>query len=409
MVRLLKIASATMALLLCVGICVAGNVPNDKKATVFNGIDVLKRDGFNLLQGKKVALLTNQTGRDKNGNPTIDLLFDAPGFDLVALFAPEHGIRGELDQSVIEDDKDTRTGLPIYSLYGKNRAPKAEQLVGVDTVVFDIQDIGCRFYTYISTMANTMEAIGQLAPEIDFVVLDRINPINGRDVEGPVEVEKKTFVGIHNIAIRHGMTIGELALMLNDECGYGVKLKIVQVEGWKRSMWQDETDLPWINTSPNMRSLWEATLYPGIGVLEVTPISVGRGTTIPFELIGAPYIDAQKLVDRFRSYHIPYITVTPFEYTPNSSVHKDKLCKGVRFNVLDRDRVKMLDVGVALAQILVTDYPVDYSLKNFGTLMLHPATKEAIINGETLDEIHILWDKELKKFKKRRAKYLLYK
>lgn len=391
------------------GIGFAKNIPSAKKTIVSNGIDVLKRDEYSLLKGKKVVLLTNQTGRDKKGNFTIDLLAAAPEVELVSLFAPEHGIRGDMDQPVIEDDKDAKTGLPVYSLYGKNRKPTPEQLAGVDAMVFDIQDIGCRFYTFISTMANAMEAIGQSCPEIEFIVLDRINPINGRDVEGPVEIEKSTFVGIHPIAIRHGMTIGELALLLNDECHYGVKLTVVKIEGWKRNLWQDETDIPWVNTSPNIRSLWEATLYPGIGVLEFTTISVGRGTTIPFELMGAPYIDSEKFCARLRAYNIPHITFTPFTYTPTASVFANQLCHGVRFNIIDRDKVRMMDVGVAIAEILTQDYPEQYSLKNLSTLMLHPETKAAIEQGDSLKKIHALWADELKKFKQRRAKYLLYK
>ncbi|NCC83800.1 MAG: DUF1343 domain-containing protein, partial [Clostridia bacterium] len=253
--------------------------PSPVKAEVLNGIDVLKKDAFASLQGKKIGLLTNQTGRDKEGNSTIDLLFNAPGVELKALFAPEHGIRGDKDQAVIEDGKDAKTGLPIYSLYGKNRKPSPEQLAGLDALVFDIQDIGCRFYTYISSMSHAMQAAAEA--NIEFIVLDRINPINGRDVEGPVQIDKSTFVGIHPIALRHGMTIGELALMFNQECEYHARLTVVEIQGWKRKMWQNQTDIPWVNTSPNMRSLWEATLYPGIGLLEFTPIATGRGTTIP--------------------------------------------------------------------------------------------------------------------------------
>ena len=316
------IHSICVVLLLLMAGTMTSQAAVKKKATVLNGIDVLKTENYEPLRGKKVALLTNQTGQDKEGNSTIDLLYSAPGVELVALFAPEHGIRGDKDQAVIEDGKDNKTGLPVYSLYGKTRKPSSEQMKGLDAFVFDIQDIGCRFYTYISTMANCLEVAGKEG--VEFIVLDRINPINGRDVEGPVQIEKSTFVGIHPIAIRHGMTIGEIALMLNAECDYHAKVTVIKMKGWKRKMWQDETDIPWVNTSPNMRSLWEATLYPGIGVLEFTPIATGRGTAIPFELFGAPYIafgcrvaDFQKLtmanvgVDKNG---IPYI-----HYLPNKT------------------------------------------------------------------------------------------
>ena len=222
------------------------------------------------------------------------------------------------------------------------------------------------------------------------------------------QIEEKTFVGIHSIAIRHGMTIGELALMLNEECSYNVDLTIVQLKGWKRSMWQDDTDIPWVNPSPNMRSLWEATLYPGIGVLEFTPISVGRGTTVPFELLGAPYIDKELFANYLREYEIPYVDFIPFAYTPTSSVFANQLCYGLRFNVIDRDKLQVMDLGVAIAKILYQIYPKDYSLKNLSILMLHKPTENAIRDGKSLDEIHKIWESELKDFKKRRSKYLLY-
>lgn len=384
-----------------------GQAANETKTVVLNGIDVLKRDGYAPLKGKKVGLLTNQTGRDKEGHLTLDLLFEAPEVKLVALFAPEHGIRGDQDQAVIADDKDSKTGLPVYSLYGKNRKPSPEQLAGLDALVFDIQDIGCRFYTFISSLSLAMEAASEAG--IEFIVLDRINPINGRDVEGPVQIEKSTFVGIHPLAIRHGMTMGEIALMFNQECGYNVKLTLIRVEGWKRKLWQDQTDLPWVNTSPNMRSLWEATLYPGIGLLEFTPLATGRGTTIPFELVGAPYIDSEKFCERFKSYSLEHIDVVPFTFTPTVRQFAQEPCHGLRFNITQRDRVKMMDVSMALAQILYQDYPEDYNLKNISTLLLHPATKAAIEQGCSLKEIHKLWEPELKDFKKRRAQYLLYR
>ncbi|MGI6346526.1 MAG: exo-beta-N-acetylmuramidase NamZ domain-containing protein [Limisphaerales bacterium] len=377
------------------------------RASVFNGIDVLKEKAYAPLQGKKIALLTNQTGQDKEGNSTIDLLYNAPGVKLMALFAPEHGIRGDKDQAIIEDGKDSKTGLPIYSLYGKTRKPSPEQLAGLDAVVFDIQDIGCRFYTYISSMAHAMEACAEAG--IQFIVLDRINPINGRDVEGPVEIDKSTFVGIHPIALRHGMTIGELARMFNEECQYHAQLTVIELQGWKRKMWQDETDIPWVNPSPNMRSLWEATLYPGIGVLEFTPLATGRGTAIPFELLGAPYIQSEQLARRLSQYGVKHIDFTPFTFTPTERQFAGQPCHGLRFNILNRDKLRIMDVGIALAQILHQDYPSDYALKNLNTLLLHTPTMKAIEQGSSLKEIHRLWAPELKDFKKRRASYLLYK
>lgn len=409
--KLLKFCPLTLALtvlfLFAPARSTAQSGPSPVKTVVLNGIDVLKKDAFASLQGKKIGLLTNQTGRDKESNSTIDLLFNAPGVKLVALFAPEHGIRGDKDQAVIEDGKDAKTGLPVYSLYGKNRKPSPEQLAGLDALVFDIQDIGCRFYTYISSMSHAMQAAAET--DIEFIVLDRINPINGRDVEGPVQIDKSTFVGIHPIALRHGMTIGELALMFNQECGYHARLTVVEIQGWKRKMWQDQTDIPWVNPSPNMRSLWEAALYPGIGLLEFTPIATGRGTTIPFELLGAPYIESEKLAARLSQYGVKHIDFTPFTFTPTERQFANEPCNGLRFNALNRDKLRIMDAGIALAQILHQDYPDAYSLKNLNTLLLHTPTMEAIRRGDSLRQIHSLWAPELKDFKKRRAAFLLYR
>jgi uncharacterized protein YbbC (DUF1343 family) len=261
-------------------------------APLLNGIDVLKRDGFRQLQGLKVGLVTNHTGKDREGNTTIDLLHAAQGVALKALFSPEHGIRGELDREQISDSMDETTGLPVFSLYGERRSPSAAQLVGLDVLVFDVQDIGCRFYTYISTMVNCLEQAGKF--KLGFVVLDRVNPIGGT-VEGPVLTEPRSFVGVHEIPLRHGMTVGELAGMINVEQKLGVKLTVVKCEGGSPVQWFDRTGLPWRNPSPNMRNLTAALLYPGVGMLEFCQLSVGRGTATPFEILGAPYIDDLRL------------------------------------------------------------------------------------------------------------------
>ena len=261
------------------------------------GIDVLVRNGFRELQGRRVGLITNQTGVDRAGVSTVELLRRAEGVDLKALFSPEHGLEGKLDVAKIGDTQDANTGLPVYSLYGENRSPTAESLQGLDTLVFDIQDIGARFYTYISTMGNAMRTAAE--HKLRFVVLDRPNPINGVDVAGPVLDEgSQSFVGFHTLPVRHGMTVGELAAMFNEELQLGVDLQIVPVEHWRREDYFDRTGLLWVNPSPNMRSLAEAVLYPGIGLLEMTNLSVGRGTDTPFEVIGAPWLDGIQLARR---------------------------------------------------------------------------------------------------------------
>ena len=254
---------------------------------VLPGIDVLERDGFRQLAGAHVALITNHTGLSRDGRSTIRLLHEAPNVDLVRIFSPEHGIEGKLDIPLVDDGTDGETGIPVISLYGETRRPTTAMLAGVDTIVFDIQDIGTRFYTYISTMGGAMVAAAE--HDVRFVVLDRPNPINGIDVAGPVlDDGLQSFVGFHAIPIRHGMTVGELAKLFESELALDLDLRVVRVGGWRRDEYFDDTGLTWINPSPNMRSLRAALLYPGIGLLETTNLSVGRGTDTPFELLATP-------------------------------------------------------------------------------------------------------------------------
>jgi uncharacterized protein YbbC (DUF1343 family) len=273
---------------------------NDAK--VLTGIDVLERDGFKQLQGLRVGLVTNHTGRDREGQQTIDALHKAPGVSLVALFSPEHGIRVSPMRGV--GFQDEQTGLPIHSLYGESRRPRPEQLKELGAIVYDIQDIGARFYTYISTLGYVMEEAAKA--HVPVFVLDRPNPIGGLDVEGPLaDADKLSFTGYHSIPVRHGMTVGELARLYNQERKLGCDLRVIKMEGWRRGMWFDATNLTWVNPSPNMRSLTEATLYTGIGLLETTNVSVGRGTDTPFELVGAPWIDGPGLAAYLNGRQIP--------------------------------------------------------------------------------------------------------
>jgi len=371
---------------------------------VLNGVDVLKRQGFAVLRGRKVGLITNHTGRDREGNATIDLLREAPGVTLKALFSPEHGIRGQLDEQV-GDTVDGRTGLPVYSLYGERRSPSAAQLAGLDTLVFDIQDIGCRFYTYISTLGLCLEAAARA--KIKFVVLDRVNPINGVAVEGPVFRGEPRFVAFHALPLRHGMTVGELARMYNEERAWKADLEVVPVEGWKRALWFDETGLPWVNPSPNMRSLTAATLYPGVGLVEFA-ISVGRGTDTPFGLAGAPYADPERLAAAMNEARLPGIRFEPVRFTPTASVFKEKSCGGVRFVLEDRERCQPVDVGLTLALALQRLYPEDFNLEAVHTLLLDDVVLDGIRSGRTLADLKAIWAEELEAFKKRREKFLLY-
>ncbi|HEY2951363.1 MAG TPA: exo-beta-N-acetylmuramidase NamZ domain-containing protein [Verrucomicrobiae bacterium] len=372
---------------------------------VLNGIDVLVKQNFAPLKKLRVGLITNHTGVDRRRKATIDLLKNAPDVMLKALFSPEHGIRGALDETV-GDSVDEKTGLPVYSLYGERRAPTPEQLHNLDALVFDIQDIGCRFYTYPSTMGLCLEAAAKA--KIKFFVLDRVNPINGVAVEGPVHKGESTFVGFHAVPLRHGMTMGELARLFNAERGWNADLTVVPLEGWKREMWFDQTGLPWINPSPNMRSVTEATLYPGLGLHE-TALSVGRGTGTPFEVIGAPYIDDVQLAAELNGAGLPGLRFVPVRYTPTASTFKEKPCGGVAMVVVDRERLQSVDVGLVIALTLQRLYPKDYALDKISHLLLHRETLEAIRACKSLSDIKQTWAADLAEFNQRREKYLLYK
>jgi len=369
-----------------------------------NGIDVLARQKFAPLKGLRLGLITNHTGEDRHRNPTIDLLKSAEGVELKALFSPEHGIRGAANEK-IGDSVDQKTGLPVYSLYGQRSKPTAEQLKDLDALVFDIQDIGCRFYTYTATMGLTLEAAGESGKK--YFVLDRVNPINGATIDGPVRMGKESFVAFHEVPLRYGMTIGELARMCNAERNCKADLTVIQVENWQRDAWLDQTGLPWTNPSPNMRSLPAAILYPGVGLLE-SALSVGRGTDTPFELVGAPYVDDVKLAEELNRAGLPGVSFVPIAFTPSYSVHQGQPCKGVYILLTDRDRCNVVDVGLLIAETLYRLYPKDFNPGKMGHLLLHPPTLEAVKADKPLKEIRALWQKDLEQFIQRRAKYLIY-
>jgi uncharacterized protein YbbC (DUF1343 family) len=340
-----------------------------------NGIDVLHASGYAALQGMRIGLITNHTGIDRSGNPTVDLLRSAPGVTLAAIFTPEHGLRGTADEKIGDE---VYRGIPVYSLYGEHRKPTAEQLANLDALVFDIQDIGTRFYTYISTMGLAMEAAAEAKKK--FIVLDRVNPIGGVVVEGPVLEGKTDFVGWHPLPIRHGKTVGELAQLFRSERPIDVDLTVVPVKGWSREQWQDEAGLPWVNTSPNMRSLNAAALYPGIGLME-RAISVGRGTATPFEILGAPYIDGAALIREVGK--LPGVSLTPVRFTPTASVHKGEECGGVRIAITDRRALRSVDVGLAIAAALVRLYGERFPVDEMQFLLRNRETLERIRAGRT--------------------------
>jgi Uncharacterized protein conserved in bacteria len=369
-----------------------------------NGVDHLEAEKYASLKGLRVGLITNHTGIDRAWNPTIDLLRSAPGVTLVALFSPEHGIRGTADAN-IADERDPVSGLPVYSLYGETRKPSPAQLAGLDALVFDIQDVGARFYTYIATMGLAMEAAA--TAHVKFIVLDRVNPIGGVAVEGPLLHGAESFIGWHSLPIRHGMTVGELARMFNEERHIGADLTIIPLQRWRRQFWMDDAGLPWINTSPNMRSLTEATLYPGIGIVE-SAVSVGRGTDTPFELVGAPYAGGAVLARELAAMSLPGIRFEATEFTPASSIFAKQRCGGVRLIITDRNALRPVATGVAIAIVLHRLYPNDFALDKLAPLLRDPATLEAIRAGKPLSEIVAMWREDEAAFEVRRAKYLLY-
>ncbi|HJS25392.1 MAG TPA: exo-beta-N-acetylmuramidase NamZ domain-containing protein [Pyrinomonadaceae bacterium] len=375
-------------------------------AKVLTGIDVLERDNFKQLSGMRVGLVTNHTGRNREGRQTIDVLSKAPGVKLVALFSPEHGIRGVADENV-SDSKDEATGLPIYSLFGETRRPKPDQLKDLDAVVYDIQDIGARFYTYISTLGYLLEEAAKV--KLPVFVLDRPNPIGGVDVEGPVaDSDKLSFISYHTIPTRHGLTIGELAQLFNRQRNIGADVRVIKMEGWRRSMWFDETNLTWINPSPNMRSLTEATLYPGVGLLETTNVSVGRGTDTPFEIVGAPWIQGDKLAEFLNQRGLPGVRFVPLRFTPKASVFKDEQCGGVNIIIVDRATFRPLLTGIEVALALRKLYPNDWKVDNYLRLLVNADTLERVKRGESAQEIVASWNNGLQEFRRARSEVLLY-
>jgi uncharacterized protein YbbC (DUF1343 family)/CubicO group peptidase (beta-lactamase class C family) len=380
-----------------------------QNATVLSGIDVLERDRFADLAGKRVGLVTNHTGRNLAGRSTIDILHEATNVNLVSIFAPEHGIRGELDTEKIDDTKDEKTGLPVYSLYKDGmRRPRLEQLTGLDAIVYDIQDIGARFYTYTATLKNVMEEATKA--KIPVYVLDRPNPINGVDIEGPLaEEEMLSFIAAHTIPVRYGLTIGELGQMMNAERKIGADLRVIKMEGWRRSMWFDETGQTWVNPSPNMRSLTQATLYPGIGLLETTNLSVGRGTDTPFEVIGAPWLDGQKLARYLNERSLPGVRFIPIRFKPNASVFKDEQLGGVNIVITARRTFSPVRTGIEMASAIRRLYPGEWEVDRYLRLLVNQDVLDRVKRGDTPADIEAAWAQSKAEFERRRAQFLLYK
>lgn len=390
------------------------NVRLNDRPNVLAGIDVLARDGFKQLRGKKIGLITNHTGRSRDGKSTIDLLHGAPGVTLVSLFSPEHGIRGILDADV-EASKDEKTGLPIHSLFygGATGRPVEGTLNGIDTLVIDLQDVGVRFYTYQLAMGYALEEAAKR--KIAVVVLDRPNPINGWQIEGPLNrapgggESPNTFIAYLPMPIRHGMTMGELAKLFNEENKINADLTVIPLENWQRDDWYDQTGLAWINPSPNMRNLNQATLYPGIGAIEYSNISVGRGTDQPFEQLGAPWIDGPRLSAALNARQLPGIRFYPVVFTPKSSKYANEECGGVFMMVTNRVSLQPVRVGIEIASALFSLYGEKYQPSNMWRLVGAEAIVERLRQGEDPAAIAARFSADEARWRRLRAKYLLYR
>ncbi|MFE5429660.1 exo-beta-N-acetylmuramidase NamZ domain-containing protein [Peribacillus simplex] len=387
-------------------------VKEKKKQKVSPGIEVLLKEEKDVLSGKKVGLITNPTGIDSKLTSIVDLLNDDPDINLTALFGPEHGVRGDAQAGAsVEYYIDEKTGLPVYSLYGKTKKPTPEMLKDVEVLVFDIQDVGTRYYTYIYTMAYAMEAAKE--NDIPFIVLDRPNPQGGVSVDGPVlEPEFSSFVGLYPIPLKHGMTVGELATLFNKEFKIGADLKVIKMKGWKRDMDYDETGLPFVLPSPNMPTVSTTFVYPATGLIEGTNVSEGRGTTKPFELIGAPYINSDELAGKLNALRLPGVKFRAASFTPTFSKHAGKLSHGVEIYITDREEFKAVPTGLHIIKTIQDLYPADFeflAVKNFNLLIGNGWVMSRIEEGSSVNEIMKEYQAKQDAFKKVRKNYLLYK
>jgi uncharacterized protein YbbC (DUF1343 family)/CubicO group peptidase (beta-lactamase class C family) len=386
-----------------------------RSGNVKAGIDVLEDHAFRELHPNpehpmRIGLVTNQTAFDAHGIRTADVLAHVPGIRLAAIFSPEHGVTGNLDTPDIGNSRDATSGVPIYSVYGDTdakRRPSQEQISGLDAIVYDIQDVGVRFYTYESTLGYFLEAVQKSGK--DFIVLDRPNPIGGAYVQGPIaDPDRESFVSYWKTPVRHGMTVGELARMFNSEREMNARLTVVPMQGWMRGDWYDSTGITWINPSPNMRSLMEATLYSGIGMVEGTNISVGRGTDTPFELLGAPWVSPTALAQYLNAREIGGVRFIPVNFTPVASIYAGQACGGVNLLVTDRDALDAPELGLEVASALHSLYPSQYKLDALDGLVRNKATLDALAAGEDPRRIAEDWQDAIETFEILRSKYLLY-
>ena len=385
-----------------------------RNGSVKTGIDVLEEHGFDVLQvagrKKKIGILTNQNGVDADGRRDIDVLAHAPGVSLEAIFSPEHGPAGTLDTESVSNSTDAATGIPVYIVYGAKdaqRRPPAEVMSQLDAVVVDLQDAGVPFWTYETSLGYFLEAAAKAG--IELIVLDRPNPITGSFVQGPVgDAGHESFTNYWTVPVRHGMTFGELAKMFNVERNINAKLTVVPMEGWQRGDWFDSTGLEWVNPSPNLRSLTEATLYPGVALIEGTNVSVGRGTDTPFELLGAPWMKSRELAAYLNARGIAGVRFVPVTFTPSAAVYNGVKCEGVNVVLTERNALDAPELGIELAAALQRLYPADFKIGRITGLLVNQAAFDGLMAGEDPRRIAQDWQEELGKFEVVRKKYLIY-
>ena len=373
---------------------------------VQNGIDVLRARGYEELRGHKVALITHRAAIAADGTTTLDVLSNAPEVNLVAILSPEHGLEAK-DEGHIGDTRDSRTSLPVYSLYGDTLRPTKRMLSGVDLLVVDLVDVGTRYYTYMSTLHQALIAGAEQG--IPVLVLDRPNPIGGVAVEGPLlDPGYENFVNHHRLPVRHGMTAGELAGLINEERKIGARLEVVDASGWQRGMLQPDTKLPWSNPSPNLRDLEATLLYPAIGLLESTNVSVGRGTDRPFHVLGAPFIDSRALLRELRAAHLPGVEFAAVDFVPDADPHRGKQCHGITATVTDARAFEPVLTGLTLARGIWRQHTREWQTHKLMRLVGNQAVVQALFRGASVSELESLWRSELEAFRERRARFLRY-
>ncbi|MCY3552456.1 MAG: DUF1343 domain-containing protein [Candidatus Poribacteria bacterium] len=380
------------------------------------GVTVLLTKELDWIRGKSIGLITNHTGVDDNLQSNYRLFSEISECQLSAIFSPEHGLWGAVQDGIAINSVDTPNGninVPVFSLYGQSMRPTADQLEGIDLLVYDMQDVGARYYTYISTLLYAMEAANDCG--IEFIVADRPNPITGTAVEGPLlKSGFESFVGIHKIPIRYGLTIGELAMLLKAERVPSCRLKVAWMDKYRRGMWYDETGLPWVPPSPNMPTLTTATLYPGLCLFEGTNMSEGRGTTKPFEYIGAPWCNGERWPDTLNALSLPGVLFRPVVFTPAPAAENTKFmkqtCHGVAIHITDRERFRPVETAIHMLSTLVTEYRGQFAFRptHFDRLAGNSWLRNALLDGESFDKIQARWAEELQRWCENTTQYHAY-